>query len=319
MSDYLFPEDECDEDNFYDQYDNDLQIAIKDDEHPIQIETNRDEEGNINSPPLPLAPPQATQKIDWSFTWNNYPVDARETLVHVFGHLCRAYQFQSEIGKKGTPHLQGMIKCLKKMRWTEFKLPKEIYWSKTRDEEKSLAYTMKDDTFDEKANIRESYGYPAPLIFLKEVDFRPWQKSLRDLIRINPDDRHIIWVYDEYGNTGKSQFARHMGIVYNTPILKNSKTSDMASYFIKNNINITECVIFDFPKQTEKINYQLLEAMKDGYLQTGKFEGGCKYFNPPHVIVFSNDMPSTTRTLSVDRFKLYTIIEMQLIQTPLEE
>lgn len=279
-----------------------------------KIETDRDGgDGNTN-PPLKPKKKQVSQLIDWEFCWNNYPVDAVETLLKVFRNLCKAYQFQSEIGEQGTPHLQGMIKCKKSMRWTEFKLPKQISWRKTRNEKALLSYTLKDDTFDIKANIRQSYGYPEPLIYLKEVDFRPWQKELFNIVSKNADDRHIHWIYDEKGGKGKSQFARHMGIIKGTPVLRNMKTGDIASYFIKNNIDITNCVIFDFPKQTEKINYNIIETMKDGYIMSGKFEGGCKYFNPPHLIVFSNELPTMNKTLSLDRFIIHEITDEFTLQ-----
>lgn len=51
-------------------------------------------------------------------------------------------------------------------------------------------------------------------------------------------------------------------------------------------------VIFDFVKSEEgKINYKIIECIKNGMLQSTKYESTVIYFERPHILVMSNFMP----------------------------
>ena len=43
-----------------------------------------------------------------------------------------------------------------------------------------------------------------------EVELRPWQKDAFDLFDQSPNDRTVIWIYDERGNEGKSWFQNYI-------------------------------------------------------------------------------------------------------------
>ncbi len=49
------------------------------------------------------------------------------------------------------------------------------------------------------------------------------------------------------------------------------------------------------------VSYQALEEIKDGIFFSGKYEGGMKIFNSPHVICFANFSPAEHK-LSGDRW-----------------
>ncbi len=60
--------------------------------------------------------PQASPAKNWCVTWNNYPEDWEEKLVGV--DVLKYWVMGKEVAETGTPHLQGYIQLVKKMRAT---------------------------------------------------------------------------------------------------------------------------------------------------------------------------------------------------------
>jgi len=134
------------------------------------IETVKEVESNTKSQPKK----QGLQLKSWFFTYNNYTLTDIETIETKFKEICETYVFQQEKGAEGTPHLQGFIKLKKKMRWTEFGLPKEIHWEKPRSDANCEEYCCKEETRDGK--VFTNIVPPEPLDTIKEL--RPWQSDL---------------------------------------------------------------------------------------------------------------------------------------------
>ena len=97
-----------------------------------EIEILETEEGGNTISPSSSSQPQPLQYIHHTFTYNNYGIEAIEILRALFNHIGYDYVFQQERGESGTPHLQGVVSLKKKMRWTEFGLPKDIHWEKVK-------------------------------------------------------------------------------------------------------------------------------------------------------------------------------------------
>jgi hypothetical protein len=51
------------------------------------------------------------------------------------------------------------------------------------------------------------------------------------------------------------------------------------------------------------MNYSFLEAVKDGVVQSPKYESRVRYFNKVHVVVLMNQMPEMSE-LSEDRYDI---------------
>ena len=71
-----------------------------------------------------------------------------------------------------------------------------------------------------------------------------------------------------------------------------------------------DTIIIDLCRTMEErtlVLYSMLETCKNGLIQSLKYEGGMKEFNPPKVIVFSNWYPDIDN-LSKDRWKIYEIV-----------
>jgi len=141
---------------------------------------------------------------------------------------------------------------------------------------------------------------PPPLHVL-----RPWQQTLNDNLRLEPDSRTINFVVDLQGNGGKSWFSDYFEYNNaNAQVLNPGKKADM-SLALRTDIRV---LFVDAPrsKQGEFIQYDFLEDVKNGRVFSGKYESAMKYLNPCHVVVMMNEEPDMTK-LSDDRYNIINI------------
>ncbi len=143
--------------------------------------------------------------------------------------------------------------------------------------------------------------YPVPT--LGEYQLRPWQGELETRLAREPDDRTIEFLVDPSGNAGKSWYAGnyHRRHQCDSQILRIGKRDDLA------HVIDPECRVFfiDVPRGgMEHLQYVILESLKDGYVFSPKYDSTTKKMrNKVHVIVFSNEEPSST-ALSRDRYMI---------------
>jgi len=137
---------------------------------------------------------------------------------------------------------------------------------------------------------------------------RPWQSSLLERLRVEPDSRTINFVVDLQGNSGKSWFSDYYRYLFpeTTQILNPGKKADMA-FALDPNIRV---LFVDAPrsKQGEFIQYDLLEDVKNCRVFSGKYESGMKYFGMVHVVVMMNEEPDMDK-LSPDRYHIIRVAD----------
>lgn len=135
---------------------------------------------------------------------------------------------------------------------------------------------------------------------MKTHQLRDWQAALYDELKHEPNDRAIHFIIDIEGNKGKSWFAKYYRSLHpnKTQILTPGKKADMA-YMLEKNKRV---IFFDCPrsKQGDFIQYDFLEALKNGMVMSSKYESEMKEFDPPHVVVLMNEHPDESK-LSSDR------------------
>lgn len=142
----------------------------------------------------------------------------------------------------------------------------------------------------------ENYG----MQFQNSVPFE-WQNDLIEQVKIScdPKDRKIIWYIDKHGNNGKTWISKFLQWRYQAVIFENAGSNNIAFTYTGQNI-----VVFDFARRAEdKINYQIIEQIKNGVVFSGKYESKTKYFPTPHVICMSNFVPDI-HALSRDRWDI---------------
>lgn len=139
---------------------------------------------------------------------------------------------------------------------------------------------------------------------VEDAGFEPrdgWQSELVSYLQEAPSNRTIVWYYDGIGNIGKSFFATSYRdrSVY---LVTGGKNADIYYAY-----NYEEVVFFDLPRsRSESCPYDVMEAFKNGYFLSTKYECRPVRFKTPHVVVFANFMPDTSQ-LSFDRWDIREI------------
>ena len=244
----------------------------------------------------------------WCFTLNNYK---KEDLKKISVKVLR-YCIGEEVGKKGTPHLQGYIEFDKRQRpMGVFKEYKNIHWEKRiATAAEAAAYCRKDGKFI--TNIK----YKKEVKVLKDNLLNIWEKEILRILDQEPDDRTIYWFKSKCG-TGKTTFCKYL-VMKKGAIVLGGKSADMKNGIItyknQNDDCDPEIILVNLPKtfDTNYLSYTGIEECKDMMFYSGKYEGGMVCGNCPHLIIFSNEMPDLDN-IGVDRWKVYDIDTLKYI------
>lgn len=274
-----------------------------------KLETMEMEGGNTISPSKRSVPSKR-----WTFTYNNYDETAMETLERVFRQHDIEYIFGKEEGESGTPHLQGYLEAPLKIRPIEkLKLDRSIHWERAKGNRKqNVTYCSKDGCYVHSATMKPR----RPLKLLTEEELYDWQRELLGLISEDPDDRTIHWYWSMEGNIGKTTFGKYLFARHGATILA-GKGADVRNgvveYSKRNDGDTPEFVIYPIPRSyaAEYVSYEAIESVKDMFFYSGKYEGGAICGNCPHVLVFANHPPDTSK-MSVDRWNIVQIDEHEI-------
>lgn len=267
------------------------------------METIGEAGGNTNTP----ANKRINQLKHWFFTFNNYEKSDVEILETKFNEVCTKYLFQEEKGDNGTPHLQGIISLKKAMRWSELKLSSKIHWEKPINVNDCYNYCQKTETRVGNVYASKNVKIIKPLKIITEL--RDWQKSVVDMVKCDPDDRTIVWIYETEGNVGKTQLCKYLIHHHNAVPIEGKKNDILycAAEFD------SECYLMDLERSMEDyVSYAAIEKIKNGVYMCAKYESKPILRNSPHIIIFANFKPDLS-ALSKDRWKVYTIKENKLL------
>lgn len=231
------------------------------------------------------------------------------------------------IGKETCPqthvaHLQTFVKFKNQVKWEEIEKAIGIHscWKqcggKSARKDNFTYCTKEGDYVTNMSDLIPSKSLQDIVIEkeYKEVKWKFWQQCVLALLETEPHNRHIYWMYEETGNTGKSYLAKYLACTYEL-ILGEGKRLDVYNQvlsFIKEKEKSPKIIILDIPRDSmEYVNYASIEQLKNGCLYSGKYEGGQCVFEIPHVLIFSNQLPSIS-SMSRDRWKIFNIIEENL-------
>lgn len=239
----------------------------------------------------------------WCLTWYNFPDNWKE-IFEQCPHLHKyvAGKEQGELNKGW--HIQGYIEFADKQRPIEkLKWPKECSWRVAiGSAEDNYKYCTKDNDFITK-------GIEGP--YTLELDLYPWQEKLASMVANAPDDRCIYWIFEENGNAGKTTFQKWLFLHSPNVVVISGKGADMKNSIIEykkaNNV-LPRTVLINIPRcqDTGFLSWQGIEEIKDMFFYSGKYEGGMVCGKPPHVFIFANVPPDTTK-LSSDRWRIWRI------------
>lgn len=252
---------------------------------------------------------QISPSIHWCFTLNNYTINDISNIISIDSSIVPQYVFQEEVGESGTPHLQGYLRFKTKKR------PKSVFssdnlrgihWEKCRNIQKSIDYCMKSDSRKGKQYFR---GITRPYKLIID-NFYKWEEEIISILNNDPDDRSIHWFWESIGCKGKTTFAKWIFLNYENVIVLSGKGADMKNGIVeyqKKNSKLPKIVLINVPRSNiDFLSYTGLEEIKDMFFFSGKYEGGMICGENPHVIVFANEEPCSSK-MSEDRFRIYNI------------
>lgn len=270
------------------------------------METNGDRklESLGNTETSDSANKRCNQYIYWSLTWNNYPMETMEIIFPILRSECDWFIIQEELGESKTPHLQGCLKLKKKKRLTELKkIHGCIHWEVTQKIHASAYYCS---NAEKRHGKIWTHHFDIPDII--ENNFEPygWQLEIVDLIKEKPHPRMINWFWSYCGGVGKSEMALWL-YDFKSALVCMGKSSDIFHLLSKEK-NRRQIIVFDITKdKMEFFQYSTLESIKNGYVMSGKYDSSAVRFNRPHIIVFANTPPDTTRMTEEDRWNIVEI------------
>lgn len=243
----------------------------------------------------------------WCFTTNNWDEKDKED-IKVFAQKCSIFVCQSEVGEKGTPHIQGVFKFDKKIRFSGLKkIFQKSHFEKCISFHNTIEYCRKNETFDGQWRLEK--GVAESVRVLPTAGLFSWQAEVVADISKEPDDRHIQWYIDAEGGKGKTALCRYLITHHNAIYINGGKGSDIlhvTAEALRAKVNC-KLIVFDFPRTLEgKVSYTAIESIKNGLFMSTKYEGGLINMNPPHVVIFANWQPDISQ-LSLDRWEIYEI------------
>lgn len=246
--------------------------------------------------------PRVVASLYWFLTWNNYDDDELALFLKKADETCERYVFEKEVGKNGTPHIQGKIKFKKKSRPMETFQKKEIHWEKSKTW-KGAEYCCKDGTeIGVDIWIKGWDPVLAPKIY-------GWQEECEKMILSAKGGRVIWWFYEETGGVGKTDLCRYM-VIKHKALVVGGRAQDMkcaiASMKIKPKIIILNI------SRNGSISYNGIEQVSDGLFFSSKYESEMVIFNKPIIVVFANREPDYS-CMSNDRWRVYRIEEQKLV------
>ena len=137
-------------------------------------------------------------------------------------------------------------------------------------------------------------------------DFKPnpFQAAMIEELSQKPHPRHIYWIYDKMGHSGKSRLAKYLQCEMNAIELA-GRDIDIAYAY-----NGQPIVLFDIPRAMPLTSYAdaftCAERIKNGGIFSSKFTSKFKRFEIPHVVFLSNQCPPMG-IWTEDRLQLITI------------
>lgn len=152
-------------------------------------------------------------------------------------------------------------------------------------------------------------------------DMYKWQAQIHGTIMTYPGYREVVWICDEEGCKGKTQFIKYCAIQYPGKVMwiEPSGTTRDIIHVIMEQIKAGwrgDTIMINLPRSATTSSdmahvYRVIETLKDGMIYSSKYSGGTMLIPSCHVLVMSNTLPDYNR-LSRDRWCVYKIHELEL-------
>ncbi len=242
------------------------------------------------------------------FTINNYDSTIIDHLKNFLDKESSRYIFGLEVGEQGTPHIQGYMEFTNQRFRSAIKkgVGHEFFIEVAKGTlEQNFDYTSKDGEIITKGICLRSLQYKGP-----QIQLEIWQKEVVAILEQEPNDRDIHWLWEDDGEFGKSTFAKwifhNMEGVMAIAGKSNDVKNGVLTYRTVNG-RFPRIIIMDIPRSLlEKINFGVIEEVKNMFFYSGKYEGGMLSGPSPHVLIFANEEPNYLK-MSKDRWQVVNL------------
>lgn len=234
----------------------------------------------------------------WFLTLNNYTNEDIQNLLNCDPKIHR-FVFQAEEGENKTPHLQGYFDFGKGHKGDIIKYMSEqlghkrCHWENTREPDLAIKYCQKKEGRIAGPWYRNILK-PQPK-FIVNIQLYNWQKSIIELLRVQPDNRTIHWFWEADGCTGKTTFAKYILQHFTDVLVSGGRLTDMKNQILtyrEHTGRYPKIMILDIPRGGQSIvDYRGIEKIKDMLFYSSKYEGGMVCGPSPHVLIFANFEP----------------------------
>jgi len=218
------------------------------------------------------------------FTLNNYTDTEYQDIKEWLKKDAKVAIIGKEVGKEGTPHLQGYFE-FKNARNIKSHMPRAHIEKAKGTVKDNWIYCTKDDNFWCKGFNKRMLNFT-----VKIDELRWWQKEIDEKIDEVPDDRTINWYWEEKGCSGKTTFIKYciMNKKDKGIVVLSGKAADMKhmiTEYKKKNGYLPEVIFMNVPRTSlEYLSYTGIEEIKDMLFFSGKYEGSMVCGPNPHIL-----------------------------------
>jgi hypothetical protein len=188
--------------------------------------------------------------------------------------------------------------------------------SDARRAESLKSYCMKQDTAVEGTLFHwDTQRYNGEDLGPITANPLTWQRKLLEILAQPADRRHIYWIYDDLGKSGKSILHKYVLFQGGAWPLAHGSAQQLCTAALEamdcHPKPITKWLI-DMPrtkctKNSDSSMYNFIESLKNGVLTSTMYgKARLKIFRSPHVIVFSNSLPVLS-AMTGDRWMVYQL------------
>ncbi len=245
-------------------------------------------------------------------TWKKlFPFLARAHLETARGTDAQNKEYCSKTGdvflELGTPKLTISLKDFAGLTWKDQMDADPEMAIKSRFQLDSILKRQRAEELQLMIQEQKRKKFSQPL--------RPWQQTLVDRLLTQPD-RHVFFVIDPTGNTGKSYLAMWLQKTHNAFICRSGKDADIAFAFEGHHtLNHATIAVFDMARCRDEQYwpFHMMECMKDGQIFSAKYESKSFECLEQKIVVFANQEPDMSK-LSHDRFVKFIIEDNKLVE-----
>lgn len=144
-----------------------------------------------------------------------------------------------------------------------------------------------------------------------------WQETTLEITEKEPNDRGLIyWFYGKEGAEGKTELVRFLLSLDKNKYkfvnkLGSRDLSNTVKGWIKDEKWKGDTILVNLVRSEEnKKIYEGLEMLADHMATAEKYHGGSFTWRKCHILVFSNFLPKLNNTLSVDRWRIFSLYKL---------